>query len=143
MKRNLLLSILFLLIVGCEIKELERTVEVYGFDFSEYSKKGFLFTPETYNGPYESIGILKMIIYPEVRKKELKYENDPNFESKKYTDWAVGKINPAEAINEMYKSASKMGADAVTKFEIKTVTKINGQLIIEGIEVNGFAIKRK
>ena len=47
------------------ITHFPRNEQFLGFDFTAYSDKGFLFTPETYLGEYESIGIVTYSITPE------------------------------------------------------------------------------
>lgn len=143
MKKIVFLFPFFIIVIySCvEPKELAKEVYHTGFDFSKYSKNNFLFTPEPFVGNYESIGLLNTVIYPEVIKV------DARIAGIKYNSlgdgWSAKKIDPYEAIDSMYVQALRMGADAVVRFEIKSISKPNGYKIISGIEVTGFAIKRK
>jgi hypothetical protein len=67
----------FLLIGGCTpLKESERTVLVSITDFTPYTSRGFLFTPEQYLGDYESVGLIKEYVRPAIRKHDLGSEID-------------------------------------------------------------------
>ena len=137
------LSIALLLIFGCAAqKEVGKIVLHYGFDFTKYTAQGFLFTPETYTGSYESIGIVKTIIFPAVKhSKEQKQKESGDF----YLDenWVVEDLEANEAVDELYKRAVSMGANAVTKFDIRRTEYMNGYVVVPGFEVTGFAIKIK
>lgn len=52
-------------------------------------------------------------------------------------------IDVDKAIQETYKVALNMGADAVTKFNVTPTSRLNGTLRVQGIEISGFAIKRQ
>lgn len=69
--------LLCFLIMGCFSLKPYSTPEVvnyYGFDFTKYTAEGFLFTPLTYTGLYDSKGIVRVEVYPEVKivKKQVK-----------------------------------------------------------------------
>ena len=138
--------ILLLFLAGCgKTIELQRSVHVAGFDFSKYSDMGFLFTPQSYTLDYKSIGVLSATVFPAVKKiVEGESYNISGYEKiGKDEEWLAEKLNPSDAIDEMYNAAVKMGADAIVNFNIKWVTKMNGLIELKGFEVSGFAIKRK
>lgn len=130
--------------MGCtETKEMDRVVIHYGFDFTKYTKDGFLITPEGYLGQYESVGYLDTYVLPAVKKREEKEEVDGVTYIYQYNDLVVEKINTNDAIDEIYKKAKSMGADAIIHFSIRDINYLNGTMIVHGIEVTGYAIKRK
>ncbi len=135
-------AIMITLLMGCTTAiELEKELYHVGFDFTKYSKNNFLITPEGYTGGYESVGLITTIIYPEVRKMSIT-DLDKSW-MKLGVVWSVKRIDPKEAIDSMYVQALNMGADALIRFNIKTISKPNGIYNIYGYEVSGFAIKRK
>jgi hypothetical protein len=121
-------------------------MEVNGFDFTEYSKQGFLFTPESYNGEYESIGLIEVAFYPPVTKDTLRI-NEEKWDSwlrSEFSRWYVGVISSNELLDSLYNYTNRMGADAVINLRIsETEPKTNGVVLYSGIKASGFAIKRK
>ena len=142
--KNLAIIISLILIVACaEIPETQRSVFVTGFDFTEYSKKGFLFTPETYVKDYEAIGLISATIMPAIKKSEYGIKKEgyiSMFAGGKYYDVEIAKAT--DAVEEIYKVASKMGADAIINFSSKIVFTQYDALSVPTYEVTGFAIKR-
>ena len=62
---------LIILIAGCsEGYDVSKTVFIYGYDFTPYTAKGFLFTPESYNGDYDAVGLIELAIYPAIKFNE-------------------------------------------------------------------------
>lgn len=147
MKRLVLtLNILFYLFVifGCSHWEgVTRELKVTGFDFTKYSEKGFLITPLKYENDYESIGVIIVTLYPEV--KTFGEKVDPTKFSKMISHnrtYYIEDISPYEAINKAYETALDMGANAIIQFEAKDVTKEVEGHEISGYQISGYAIKR-
>lgn len=135
----LALSIYF---ISCSAeKDLEKKVYVYGYNFSEYTKQGFLFTPEQYIGEYESIGILEVEIYPEIKEGKEKGSNQYGGTTK----WLYNYIQTKEVLDSLFNIGRRMGADAVVRLEISDVAQDRSGFInlIPGKRASGFAIKRK
>lgn len=123
----------------------EQMQEVYhtGVDFIKYTKNNFLITPEQYLGEYESIGLLNTIMYPEIRKVDYRtLINDPSYQ-RWDEGWSIKKLDLNVALDSMYHQAVRMGADAISRFNISHVSKINGNKYVDGVELSGLAIKRK
>lgn len=141
MKKILYLSIPLMLIYlsGCSQGiVMQKSMIVSGYDFSKYSKIGFLFTPEKYNGSYESIGLVEVDVYPAVLDKA--YYDDTQ---RKFDRWSVDKISTSEVIDSLYAVCNKMGANALTNFKIEVSNPAsNGAITYYGIKASGFAIKR-
>ncbi len=146
MKRSSLFLVLSIFFFSCTgLKETESFVLVTGFDFTEYSDQDFLITPLEYEGEYKSIGIISATIYPEVKKagESANYDEDKYY--RRYSGnnyYLIEKTDPRDAINEMYITAKEMGADAIIKFNAKSVDLAIEKAIIPSYEVSGFAIIR-
>jgi hypothetical protein len=136
---------------------MQESTIVSGFDFTRYTQKGFLFTPETYNGNYEAVGLLSAKLTP-----ELKDTPPVGVLNKSYGDYGmvvngkmyyILKMGPTTCylkefktetvIQSLYEEAAKMGADAIINFKISYFPSIANGITISGVEVSGFAIKRK
>jgi uncharacterized protein YbjQ (UPF0145 family) len=124
---------------------------VSGYDFTEYSQSGFLFTPEPYLGDYESMGLIEIVYVPSVKQHAAVWSqqtaslaNQPG--SHRITvfnkPYQVSEANSEDIIRILYEVATDLGANAVTHFEIKNHTLDNNGTPIPSVRVSGFAIKR-
>lgn len=117
---------------------------IHGFDFREYTDEGFLITPESYTGEYQSIGMLTARMSPEIKKE---YEMGDNFEDYNEVNdsagrkWIVEKPDTEQAIRTMYERAQAMGADAIINFNVYAEQMSVG-VPASAVIVEGFAIKR-
>jgi len=127
---------LVFLLFSCSTMETQKEIRYYGYDFRPYTAKGFLFTTEGYDGQYESIASFAAVMYPEVKQIE-----DQSVLGN--TRWAAGEVHAGEVIDSMYARATRMGANAIIRFELRDIQKLNGKIIMEGLQASGFAIKRK
>lgn len=117
-----------------------------GYDFSEYSEKGFLFTPNEYSGDYESIGLIQLTYSPEARLSTVS-EHIPGVGKKERTQWITDPINADKVIEDVYNLCIEMGADALTQMKIEPYSENHAQgtmnpLTLSGIKISGFAIRR-
>lgn len=155
------LVIASLLYVSCtNTKSLSSKggVNFYGYDFRNYSSEGFLFTPEKPVGYYTSVGMIQVVLEPEIleldattfqrdnrngiyikgeKKYALRLINYPT--GNKF--YAVEIIEISDAIDEMYKFAIDWGANAIVNFNVET-SLTNFELLVSTITVEGFAIIR-
>jgi len=111
--------------------------------FKKYTEKGFLFTPDTYEDKYESIGIIDATLFPEANLKNA--ETGSPTGSMIY--WVTEPINVQKALDSLYFDCVGMGADALVqiKFEVveeKKYRDTTNPLLIKGLNIRGFAIKR-
>ncbi len=141
MRRLILLALLVTVFSSCsQIKRIPELSEMLAFDFTEFSAKGFMFTPEFYRGEYESVGLLDFTFFPEAELK-LRKAKQSNSGSK----WVYEPVSPQTILEFAYQKASKMGANALVNFTILPETKKDELTNFEreGFRVKGFAIKRK
>jgi hypothetical protein len=148
MKSNFVLALMFFAaLAGCAGgREMERSITVSGYDFTPYTSKGFFISPEQYLSPYEPIGVIRISVFPEVKK----YASFTAYDVKKYAlvrgvprDWLVENVDLRAVIDEAYRVGSKMGADAIVRFLVDMKPMTNGEITYATYEVSGFAIKRK
>jgi len=151
MKKIIFLLAFLLLFSGCTQKKVEyipgMLMESH-LDFTPYSEKGFSFTPYEYMGEYDGIGIINIKVYP---KAEYKVKNLVNPEDAKLYEgvmvdrvWVQGKINPELLLDMAYNKAVAMGADAITSLNLNPIENwVYVDLTIYGLQLTGFAIKRK
>ncbi len=148
------LVILFM-IVGCErkITRIEKETSISGADFREYTKKGFLFTPYSYNGKYEPVGLVIFSIksgaeYKSAISGKKSKENNPYITdySTEYKIWFYDYVEMSQVVEFAYKKAIEMGANALCDFKInfeyESVSTGVETISLPVLKVSGFAIKR-
>ncbi len=124
----LLITILFMS-VGCErkITKIEKETSISGADFREYTKKGFLFTPYSYPGKYEPVGLVIFSIrsgaeYKSAtsgkKSKDNSYRPHSSEYSPEYKIWFYDYVEMSQVIEFAYKKAIEMGANALCDFKI-------------------------
>lgn len=130
-------------------------------DFSSYAEKNFLFTTEIPTGNYSSRGLVQVDLSPAVTELNLvdyeafKRNNTLSLNGVKYAIvhelillngqyvyYGISEINIQNALDEMYRLATAMGADAVTKLTIDNKPVEDTGLLYNVITVSGFAIRR-
>ncbi len=148
MRHSALLGLLVLLIpaTACSPGQevYEKEMEVRGYDFTKYTEEGFLITPEKYEGRYESIGVLRVSVWPEI-EVESSGDASPARPGPNDTDRAwvtTAPVSRTEVIDSLYSRAERMGADAITQFESEIVTREESNVTRIGVEASGFAINR-
>ena len=136
------------------------------FDLTKYTELGFLITPEeTYTGKYDSIGPLTIERMPEARKVTALHVDTVKSKKKGFLNveaqagrpvktlarekWKVGVITQKdldETMDDLYQKAKGKGADAIVNFKFEDIRQrvadTNKILVLVGIRVSGFAIKR-
>lgn len=151
-----LLIIFTLLLFSCTPKMIaidhfsERQTSVI-IDFSDFSKKGFLFTPHGYTpGQYASIGIVSFNI--RAQAEFIKYDPGHPFYNSLWPNrgrWQFSKLSTEKILSLAYEEATLMGADAIIDFKISideeevSYSSMGQTVNIPVLNVSGFAIKRK
>lgn len=146
------ISVITLIVLFCSSCTTLRPVEMEemyygtGYDFTEYTQMGFLFTPEGYIGEYESIGVININHVPRfiqttqrVRLDGFRLFRDPAGEGY----WGVSEPDTDRMIKEAHRIASEMGADAIINFLIVPDRFENVNLTVPTVVLTGFAIKRQ
>lgn len=139
----LLLSFITSTCTGPQTVARDEVINVTGYDFSEYTDQGFLITPEQYLEDYQSIGLITVTQWPAVNKSVRSVPNSDGTGYRKVEEFHSENINVEKAIDEIYKVATNMGADAITRFDVTPTSRMNGTLRVQGVEISGFAIKRE
>ncbi|MCH7498388.1 MAG: hypothetical protein IH971_11170 [Candidatus Marinimicrobia bacterium] len=118
-----------------------------GFVFSEYSKKGFLFTPNNYDGDYESLGLVQVTYTPRANVVSAPVISDPLYKNWQKYRLKPDPLDPQKVIAHIYSICVEMGADALTQMKIEHHSvgpnSLTNNQIIDGIKISGFAIKRR
>lgn len=145
--RNCLLFVSLVFLFGCSsTQQMARSVIVTGLDFRPYAERGFLFSPERYDGNFESRGVIKVQVIPQVKKLDFVYERVDQTAwvqlGPPSSVWVAERLDSKSVVEEVYKAATNMGADAVVRFEVSTREIRNGEILVPIYEATGFAIKR-
>lgn len=138
MSKNISLIVISLFIISCAPTRqvIPEEILLGGFDFTSYSEKNFLFTPLSYTEDYDAIGFITTELYPEVEKKL------PNINAE-IKEWISKEIDGDKLLAAAYQRAVKMGADAIIELKILSITKREPEVLVNGLQLQGFAIKRK
>ncbi len=133
MKKILILFTFFLLVSCSQLTYIKETQELSAIDFREYSKKGFLITPEMYNGKYSSVGVIHYKVTPKAVYSNMR--------------WIVDTLHIQSVLDGVYEICNKMGADALVNFKASFegtyYSGISNPINLIGIEISGLAIKRE
>ncbi len=160
---TLLITILLLGCVADRIPDQEgvpvlmhvpQEFRTFLLDFSSYTEKGFLFTPRSYSGKYNSIGILEFKYNVEA-DMVIKNLNEPTEEARNagvktvtYYCWDIKEIDYQAILDHAYRKASLMGGNAIVNFslEVKYEELDNApgypEVVIPVVNVSGFVIQR-
>jgi len=117
------------------VNHIDASRDTLFFDFRPYTNQGFLFTPSAYSGEYEAIGLVRFVMWPEAFRERVR--------STRIYAWRTESIRSEEAIEHAYRQALEIGADALIHFDIRAVNRTEHGASLNGIEVSGFAIKRR
>jgi hypothetical protein len=166
MKRILkaIIFIIFILqLLSCapnKLSYIPKVEMVHIIDLTKYSDEGFLITPESLSGKYESVGPLYCKILPAANREEFVLNYIPTEKEKKRgitgeninankTDavWVSEEISVDSVLNIAYETAISLGGNAIMEFSIYSIveeyTVNNFETVrIHGYEIRGFVIKR-
>jgi hypothetical protein len=148
MRRTRRVIALALLLCSCGspvlFSRIDRSVEIAAIDFTSFTSRGFLFTPLTFEGDYESVGLIAVTIYPDATIEEVPV---PGTTAVRKKQWAVGDLDVQAALEQAYQECVEMGADALTQMVVQSVTKsyvgvTSPPLVLQGYQITGYAIRR-
>jgi len=141
------ITILFLagVLVACQTssearRHYDRQENFYGMDFTKYTSEDFLITPKSYDGEYQSIGVLRVEIWPEMNRSAEEITGDRVTD---FSDWHSKPIKTKTVVDSLYQKAKRMGADAIIDFRTQRLSQSIDDGTRVGVEARGFAIDRK
>lgn len=160
MRTLLFAAFILLFMASCATSKLVELTTISddqnfnAIDFTKYSAKGFLLTPEKYMGEYTSVGIVRYVMHPSATYKTIASKPNPAFEKDKNLSatiktkvWDINDLSIPDVIDGIYLKCKLMGADALVNLEIKAddvpYTGVLNPVTIRGYVITGFAIKRK
>lgn len=144
-----LLTVVIIAISSCATtSDIDGGIHYSAYDFRDYTEKGFLLTPETYRGNYESIGMIRVDFIPNIQSARTGQQGQRPAPRDGHDVVSIGtqfyyveKPNHQEIIDEIYNMVVEMGANAIINFRLDS-EPIGGHSQILRVIVNGFAIKR-
>ncbi len=159
--RKIMIMAIVLILSGCVMEQhmpvlmhVPEGFETLVLDFSSFTERGFLFTPRSYSGKYNSIGMVEFKYNVEARLV-CKNLNAPSPEASsagiqqlEYYDWDVDEIDYQVVLEHAYKEAQMMGGNAIVNFkmEVEYETLQNApeypDVVIPVVHVTGFVIER-
>ena len=133
------LLIVFILFSCTTIEHIPAERNVAGFDFREFTEKGFFFSPNEYKKDFEPKGLLNFTFFPEAN---FKFNGNP------YKEWVIEPVKFEDIVRMIYDQAIEFGADAVVQLKITPELKTqslnrHADVIVSGFTVECFLIKRK
>jgi hypothetical protein len=139
------------LLLACRPPLLDHVPEltvVHANDLREYTRQGFLFTPGSYSGDFESIGIIRLTTYPAANLVTVERERMDGSKFADFRRWQLETIDSDNMLKSIKLKCEEMGADALTHLKMETVfrplefSNSETPLNRSGVQVSGFAIKR-
>lgn len=144
----ILSSLLTLSSCAPTLTEWSTNYSVYGYDFSEYSDKNFLFTPNQYLDSYDAIGLVEVVFIPEIKQTPINQSGIARGQAG-YTiiygysgAYLVQLPDTKLLVAQFYSICRDMGADAVTQIKIESEYLDNNGHKIRSVKMSGFAIRR-
>ena len=142
----------FIVLISCT-RILEKTPKIDNFnklDLTKYTEKGFLFSPYLYNGDYEAVGLINYKFIPSATYKHIMiidttYYGDFNFW---VNIWEKDRYELYGLLDSIYTWSISKGGNAIIDLKMNVTSEYfgygyNNPAYIDGIEITGFAIKRK
>ena len=127
------------LVLGCSgpLLHIPSVTVVSGVDLARYSSRGFFFSTEPYSAAHETMGLVAVTSYAELRQEKS--------QTLFGTQWTTVPVPLQTVVDTVYARAVAMGADAFVKMEFHSVTTpaTPEHPAIPGIEITGVAIKRR
>lgn len=129
---------LLVILAGCSSGPsiINARTDVVGIDLRPYTEQGFLFTPNAYAGEHDAVGIITVTVWP----KALKVQRSSGAT---LSEWQQEPVNVADALQQARDQAAELGADALTNVVITQPTRQAWGAVLSGVEISGFAIRRK
>ncbi len=139
-----LIILIAILSVGCStINEIPSVTNVYAFDFTEYSDKGFYFYERCYNGDYVLLANVVVEYYPEGHKVESteSRKDDLYGEITPPGSWKFEPVDYQMMLSLIHEEALKFDANAIMNFNYDQIAGSVSGVNVMGVKVSGSAIK--
>lgn len=143
------LPAMVLVFCGCGspmlFNSIDKSTEITVLDFTNFTGRGFLFTPLTYDGDYESVGLIAVTMFPDATVEQVPIPGSNTVHKKQ---WAIGALDIQAALEQAYQECVNLGADALTQLDVQSVTQsfvgvTDPPLVLQGYQITGFAIRRQ
>jgi len=147
MKMSLIVWAVFILLsllASCTPSKFSGYTDIYYMDFRSYSDQGFLISPYSWEGSYDPVARVNMVMSPDAAY--IGSGSTPLPEGTyRIADWMVEELEYNAALDSVYQFCSRLGADALVdfKYEINMIDLAGEAPVVPQIEISGFAIKRK
>jgi len=144
----IILSVIFLFenCASQQFQHIDKEKIISSLDFTKYQKNDFLITPGEYGADYTTIGIFTFTIYAEANYIIVE-EIDSEGEKYNFGKWISNDISAKDILDLAYQTALKKGANAMTHFKLKNISKTiydgKNEFIVNGLEMSGLLIKRE
>lgn len=126
-------------------------------DLTPHTRDGFLITPYDYDEPHEPVGLIDIRLWPAAQIVEVE-SNSGGVKSRKVPVWEVGSTTVDDALDQARSRAEDLGADGIVNLRYEpivdtldvargegaecTATGASCVLVLQGVRVSGFAIRR-
>jgi len=150
MKKIISFCVVLLLVTSCTTYKIPYRRYSGTIDFSAYAQKGFFITESnSVSFPYEPVGSISAVVSSgyEVLNSEKSKSNDDvygAFQKIKYGKMIDASVN--DALDELYNSARRLGADGIINFRSEFIPASYNQAALispDSYIVSGMAIRRK
>ena len=110
---------------------------VTGIDLSRYSQRGFHFSQDSYSAAHDPVGMIAVTTYAEATLRRDSVQGE--------AWWEFSEVRAQDVLDSVYAIATRLGADALVKMEMTSVTRARAGQRPEtpGLSVTGLAIKRR
>lgn len=147
-----------LLLIGCSsstpITRVQGIESTLVMDFSPYANRGFLFSPDPYSGGYQGMGMIDIMIVPDMQRRVEQSRVSTRLGqgvsvNKTVGEWKQEPIYPSTMVERAFQEAKDLGADAIVNLDVTPVLEEvevgtpPEVLEMRGYRLTGFAIKRQ
>jgi uncharacterized protein YbjQ (UPF0145 family) len=150
MKKIISFCVVLLLVTSCTTYKIPYRRYSGTIDFSAYAQKGFFITESnSVSFSYEPLGSITSVVssgYEILNLENLKSNDDiyGSYKKIKYGKMIDASVN--DALDELYNSALRLGADGIINFRSEYVPSLYNKAVLitpDSYVVSGMAIRRK
>jgi uncharacterized protein YbjQ (UPF0145 family) len=150
MKKIISFCVVLLFVTSCTTYKIPYRRYSAAIDFSAYAQKGFFITESnSVSFSYEPVGSISAVVssgYEILNSENLKSTDDVygSYKKIKYGKMIDASVN--DALDELYNSAIRLGADGIINFRSEYVPSLYNKAVLitpDSYIVSGMAIRRK